>query len=609
MNSSPNRERSWLVAALVLAHLCLVLRHFPPSLALHGEVPMRGDTSRYFATAYGASRADGLLGYEPDFMAGYPVGLWNSMGKKGFELPVKALPGLPVTLVFYGTLVAVAALAPLVLWLGMRRFVGGRPAREVLLLVAVAYWHLSTQTSYFWHNGNVFFPAMACLVPVSAGLLDDILQARRPLLRGVLLGVLSAVMFYCHTVILVAALLPWLWLPFARRTALRASAPRRGLLAWGAVAAVLCIGWLLPLLRTAGDCVPQPHAWLQSSWKHLVMDFFSDRSYRHRFDRTSLLQLALVGGIAGAFLSRRSQPLFPVLAAGGLACLGIAYGASYLGPLAAIQPYRFTIPAEILFLAPLACGIALAYERLRLATTADRHFILIILFMVFPSFSGYALDLVHEAPVSGIPQVYRRVLEALRSSPSAGRVLCDDMNLADLIPYGAGRPVLGGLSAQAFTSHRLAGFDNDGLLFGRRAVDWEASALREACTRYAAAEAVFVHPAWVRYATGHAELFEPVVTIGGYHVYRIVGADPSWLLEGQAEIVPLPGRIEVHGITSSPLTLKFHHAGWLEATEGVVLTPAPTTGDEDPFIRAEVPRGVESFTIRRKAAWPWRDRL
>lgn len=607
MSIAHGRERPWLVAVLVIAHLGLVLRHYPPSLLLDGEVPLRGDTSRYFATAYGASRLDGLFGYDADFMAGYPAGLWNSMGKKGFELPVKALPGVPVPAVFYGTLVAVACLAPLILWRGVRRFLDGRSAREAMLLVAVAYWHLSTQASYFWHNGNVFFPAMACLVPVAAGLLDDVVHERRPIRRGMLLGLASAVMFYCHTVILVAAAVPWLWLLVRRRVQLRSPAVRRGLLAWLVVSALLCAAWLAPLLRTAGDSVPQPHAWLQSSWKHFVMDFFTDRSYRHHFDRTSLFRLALAGGMAGAILFRRSQPWFSALAAGGLVCLGISYGASYLGRVAAIQPYRFTIPAETLFLPPLACALALAMARLRQASPYDRRLVLVVALMAFPTFCGYALDLAYEKPVCGITAMYRRVLSSLRERPAGGRVLCDDMNLADLVPYGAGRPVLGGLSAQAFTRHRLAGFDNDGLLFGRSAAGWEPGALRDVCTRFAAAEAVFARGDWVRYAESHPDLFRPLETFGGYHLYRIEGADPSWLLEGQADVVPRPGRIEVRAVASHRLTLKFHYAKWLTATGGVVLRPAPAQRGEVPFITAEVPGGVGSFVIRRKAAWPWRD--
>jgi len=63
----------------------------------------------------------------------------------------------------------------------------------------------------------------------------------------------------------------------------------------------------------------------------------------------------------------------------------------------------------------------------------------------------------------------------------------------------------------------------------------------------------------------------------------------------------------VHKVSSSKLTLKFHYAAWLAATDGVVLKPAPVTGADTPFITADVPRGVESFVIRRNAAWPWRD--
>lgn len=599
MTSVSLRERRWLVAALVAAHLVLVLRQYPPSLALTGDVPMRGDASRYFATAWAASRVGGLYGYDPDVMAGYPVGLWNSMGKKGFELAFQALPFLRPEAVFYGTLVTVASLAPLLLWIGLRRVLDGRTAREALLAVAVVYWHLGTQTSYFWHQGNVFFPAMACLVPVAAALLDDVLRARQPVARGVLFGVLAATMFYCHTVILVAALFPWTWILVMRRDALRTGAVRAGLAVAVAVTVALCAAWLVPLLHTASDCVPQPHPWLQSSWKSLVMDFFTDRSYRHHFDRTCLFRLALLGGLAGAVAAGRSRPLLGVLSAGAAACLVVAYGASYMGRLSAIQPYRFTIPAEILSLPPLAWGLATAYERLKLSV-ADRWIVLAVVLMLLPTLNGYALDLVCEKPMSGISGTYREICARLGSRTAGGRVLCDDMNLAHVIPYAGSRPVLGGLSAQAFTRHRQAGFDNDGRLFGRRAAEWDAAALRDACSRYAVAEAVLVHPEWVRFAASHPELFEPLETVGGYFLYRVVGSDPSWLAEGRARVEPEPGGIRIREVTESPLTLKFHYAGWLAATDGVALEPVPSAAGDVPFIRAIVPAGVTEFRIGRR---------
>ena len=82
-------------AILLLAlHAVLVLRSYPPSLLLHGELPLKGDVGRYFATAAGAAGAGGLYGYDPHFMAGYPVGLWNSMGKKRFRTrPSRAAVG------------------------------------------------------------------------------------------------------------------------------------------------------------------------------------------------------------------------------------------------------------------------------------------------------------------------------------------------------------------------------------------------------------------------------------------------------------------------------------------------------------------------------------
>ncbi|MDA0990522.1 MAG: hypothetical protein O3A51_07205, partial [Verrucomicrobia bacterium] len=63
------------VIGLVL-HGWLVLRTYPLELLRNGTVPLKGDIARHFATAFGGSQVGGLYGYDPYFMAGYPVGLW-----------------------------------------------------------------------------------------------------------------------------------------------------------------------------------------------------------------------------------------------------------------------------------------------------------------------------------------------------------------------------------------------------------------------------------------------------------------------------------------------------------------------------------------------------
>ena len=597
--------RGWRIvvpAAAVLLHAGLVLNHYPISLLRGGDVPLRVDMARYFASAHSASQVTGLFGYDPFFMAGYPVGLWNSLGKKGFELFHLLLPRVALPALFYGVLAGVALLAPLAAWYGLRRFWREERHRILLLVLLLTYWHLDTPISYFWMAGNVFFPAMACLVPVAAGLAWDMVAGIRPLRRGLLLGLVAAALFYCHTVVLVALAVPIVLAAWLNRSGLCRAATWFAAGVSALVFGGLCVWWALPLACSIGDCVPQPHPWLQSSWKHLVMDTFSDRGYRHPFDRNLLLHAAVVLGAAGTFLSWNRRRFLSALGVGGIACLGIAYGGSYLGPIACIQPYRFLIPAVLLLLGPMVAGADWAWENMRRASPPMRVVLLAGGLILLPGLSGYLLDRLGEAPAHGMIPSQRQVLDALRQMPVKGRVLCDDMNVGHMIPYTCGLPVIGGLSAQAFLKHRFAGMDNDGLFFAKRSDHCSAADFKTYLHGYGVDYAVFSRSNWIEFAERNADLFERERTAGGYRIYKVKDASPSLVLTGAADVRAGGDRIEVTNVRSESLVLKLHYVPWMAASDGVRLEPEAFLDDPVPFMRATVPAGVTAFRIAKRGS-------
>jgi hypothetical protein len=208
----------WLV---ILLHLFLVLREYPPSLLVQAQVPARGDVTRYFATVYGFSQVSGLFGYDPAFMAGYPVGLWNSMGKKGYEMFNLFFPWIPLPILFYLVLAGFAFAGPLILWWSLRSLCPTPRCSVALLVLALVFWDLSSEISYFWGFGNVGYPLACALVPAMTVLAWKLAETagRRVLGPSLLLGVLAAVVSYVHTVVLLAALPRWWrrWRCAARR--------------------------------------------------------------------------------------------------------------------------------------------------------------------------------------------------------------------------------------------------------------------------------------------------------------------------------------------------------------------------------------------------------
>lgn len=593
-----------LAAAGLAGHVALVVRQFPWRIFVREEIPLKGDVYRYFPTAEAAAQAGGIFGYDPYFMAGYPVGLWNSIGKKGFEILHLLLPPVPLPRLFYGTLVGVATLAPIVAWLGIRRRCEEQAGFKWLVLaVLLIYWHLDTQLAYFWGFGNVFFPAAACLGIVAVALAQDLLTQPAPVWRGALLGVVLAAIFYMHTVVLAALIGSLVYLAAVHR---RVFATRPVWAAVGLAAATclaLAVWWLVPLLLTADDCVPQPHPWLQSSWKHLLMDLFSDRAYRHHFDRNLLFRCALVFGILGVIRGWRTQPLVAPMAVGGLWCTFIAYAGSYLGPVAALQPYRFLIPAVLFMLVPATVGGAWI-ARVCLAANAEMRVAAAALVLaILPSVSGYVLDLAWNRPACGLNRRQQQVLTWVRELPGTGRILTDDRSVSHVIPHFCRRAVIGGLSTQAFLKHRFAGSDDYGRLFGRKCTEWTAAELKPYLDAYGIEYALFSRFDWIAFAQREPQIFEPVGRLDSWHVFRIRDAKPSLVLEGDAEARADYQEIRITHCRSTTLVLKLHYADWLQADQGVRVLPQKVLNDPIPFLRLSVPAGVAEFRVRKRRGW------
>jgi hypothetical protein len=615
-----------LVFALVI-HVALVFRHYPLGVFLRGEVPLKGDVGRYFATAYGAARSGGLFGYDPGCMAGYPVGLWNSMGKKGFEMLHLALPWVSLPSLFYVVIVGLCLVTPLAVWLILRGTCPTRRSSLVLFILCLAYWHLHTQISYFWGFGNIFFPATSCLLVAMVVLAGRALGEGCPVINSLLLGACAALAFYCHTVVLVAAVIPLLAVAVPERK--RSGWRQCIVLSLSLVAfLVLAAWWLIPLLQTRQDCLSQPKKWFHGGPKHLVMDVFSDRAYLHHFDRNFLYHVAVVLGIAGMWLSwrdgrqgtgdggrktedgtedltgrsQRSQRSHRVMAAlgiGGIGALAITYGATYVGPLTPIQPYRFTIPAVILFLGPAAVCIDRGLTVLSQAGKACKVVVVLLLLIIAPEFTAYLIDLSWPPDACGVTESRRQVIEAVKDLPVEGRILCDDAGLGHILPYFCDVPVIGGLSSQAFLKHRFAGIDEEGILFGRTPQEWKADELSRYLQTYAVEYAVFSTPAWVKFAKKTSSPFEFVRTLGDQRLFKVKNARPGYALQGNASVKADHKAIHVNDAQSRKLVLKFHYADWLKADHDVRLEPVSVLDDPVPFIKATIPENVTAFTIAK----------
>jgi len=583
----------------VAGHVALVLRHYPVRVFLAGDVPLKGDVSRYFADAFGALNVGGLYGYDPYFMAGYPVGLWNSMGKKGFEVLHLFLPGVPLPALFYLALAGFSLLAPLWVWVAGRSFCSSRRASLTLLCVCLVYWHLCTQVAYLWNFGNVFFPATACLLPGLAVCAWNVLAGRKLPVSTLAVAFIGAFIFYFHTALMAGAVACLLACVIVRPRGILRRQTWVAAAAGAALFVLLAAPWLIPLLRTQADYRPLVYAGYEGTIKHLFMDVLSDRAYGHPFDRNALFHLAVVLGCVGGWQARKDgerRAVWTMTLAAGL-CLLIAYGFSHVRALQSTQPYRFVVPATLLLISPLALFIDRALAKVKTASKEVKAVVCILLLATAPAFTAYLIDLARPRDPCGLSETRREVLDFVAKRPAQGRVLCDDVHLGHMIPYYTGRPVIGGLSAEAFTKHGHAGMDYEGRLFGRYADEWDPELLASALATYGVDYAILHKEEWVKFAGEPDSPFLLDTQVGGYRLFRVRNASPGLVLEGTGSVNADYDVIRVSDVRQTPLVLKLHYADWLEASDGVRLAPRPVPDDPVPFIRCLVPDGVTEFSI------------
>lgn len=598
-------EKYWFAVALVvvlLLHMSLFCWSFSPQHFFKNTMSVNVDTTRYFSSMVSAIGVCVVHGYDPYQMAGYPAGLWNSMGKKGYEIAGMILSGISMERRFYLIVLSVGGLVPILFGAVFMRFFSARSSKLLWGIVLFLFWHFETYISYFWQVGNVFFPAGSLLM---AALLIACwkLALGYASWRGVVgIGVGSALLFYVHTVLMVPLAVSAagfaLWSVLAKEWTLQRT--KQVCLA-GCIFMGLVLPWLIPLLLTRDISVPAPWPMFTGGSKHLVMDFFSDRIYRQHFDRRFLLQAAIVLAMAGSWILLKSQTLARELRAlivGAGVCLVIVYGLPLTGMLGAMQPYRFLIPLLICLLPLTTLGLQGFAQWWWQLEKRSRIWAALPIVILLPNLTAYFVDLTARQSVPSSAQ-YAVILNEIGQLSGDGRVLIDDIPLGHLAPYYTGKAILGGLSAQAFVAHGFAGIDDRGVLFGRHTQQWTSEELSRYLDLYAVEYLVLQRGELILLAQQDDARFASLGSVGGWQIFRYLPYQ-GYDVKGDAQVTATYNEIVVERGSSNEVVLKFHFSRFLHsATPGFEIEPFEVAGVPVPFVKGVFADGVEIGVVRQ----------
>jgi hypothetical protein len=584
------------VCVIVFAlHVSAVLYFFPLRHASPDDPFAYQDMSFHIGQGMDAFAGGRLVGYSPSYMAGYPYGVWRSLGQKAYEAAMLYLPfGVP-TQRYYFTIVTMAILTPVLLALAaVASGLGGWTAVEVLAAAAVIY-QLCDPVAFFWTFGNVAFPFASALAVLAAATF-----VRPTLGRSLLAGVIAACAIWAHAIAAVALILGLIASALIAR---RAGASWRQLLGGFLVLAVAGGALVLPghwhYLRALDIRVPMRGDRLLGGVQYLFHDLLNDRAY-HSNDRRALFHLLLVLSTWQAVSEwRHRRWTVTGLWLAGVLTLGFAYFAGYLPRVRELQPARFVVSGQLFLVVPATLGARRLVMAVRASNPAGRVAAAVIALVFLPSLTGYVSQIHSRCTwtATGLSADAKAAVDWLRRHPEGGRVACEPFALGNLLPHLTGRATIGGgISDQATLPQRWATVDEQ-WAFGRALGALTPADFLRAC-RILDVRVLIVE------SVPLAKLVEatPAVraaTFGALRIYTLAAEPATEIWPGcyEGKVLATHNRITVSDPPRGQFTLNDHYVRGLTPAPGVTVAPRMVAGAGAPFIQVNNQIGGSQIVI------------
>ena len=359
-----------LLGAVLTAGVLFGASLVPPRVLFGREPLTQFDYSLHFSRAVTAheflTRSGRAWGYDPHFMAGYPMGTVFDVNTKGLQLVVSTLHrlGLPIANAFNLVVFLAVSLPAFLIWLAARNFRASPWEQALAAGLALALYALDPQMIRTWRIGVISSGFAMYCYPLSLSCLYRFLVDRKLgwwtgfVLSGIALSLIHPLSFLL------------VYVPVGLYLAVRAGRSDRllwaGLALLAGASLALNAFWILPAL---------PHLRYKTfTGYHWVGDLAALRSDLFGIAASGLRLLIAVLGSVGLVAwwrgGRREAArtcLVPVLV---LTVLG--YVGGELPYLPQIQTYRGNLIAAFLLTIPAATGITWGLGRLRALPLAAR---------------------------------------------------------------------------------------------------------------------------------------------------------------------------------------------------------------------------------------------
>jgi len=602
------KKASITLLVLVVLQGALALSSFKSRESLFCDDPILNvDFSSQYYWAHAAreftERSGKMWGYDPFFMAGYPLDfVFNS------ALPVQLVAvgfrGVSLGRVIKACFLSSVILVPFVLYLSMRWFGLDRGAALSACALGAVYWWVG-ENGFFAHMGMISGAFLLAFFTAPLSLLLRWLETRAN--RSFVLFLFAlAFSFIVHKTAFVLVLpvaFVWiaLWSPSLH--------PREwGLLVGAFIFALLAnLHWLYPFFKFLPLKVEDPSTtFFQCTDPLRFLKDLWPLPPRQPFYALPIARIIiLASGAYGLFILRRERR--PVFAAFCLALVFfwlLTYFGSLIESLRHLQPYRYVTAFYYMWLPAAGYGLSGLAVRMSERGRGLAAPLLIaaacLILMVLPSFRHFALvaPLTHELDGDS-----RALVEWVRNNTdSSARLLMEDVNvwegqgpavyggarLVQLMPVLTGREMIGGPLPNAFIKHHYAGF-HDGLLMNRPVGEYSDRELDQLAGTY--------NLGWAACFTEESKkrmdawpLARAAADFGRVRVYELE-RDGSFFLSGSGEVRAGFNRLDLSSLSTScgKVVLSYHWVEGLQSWPQAELFRAEAGGDPAGFIGIKDP--------------------
>ncbi len=574
---------SVLALFLILQAVMAVLSFRSKEDLLNEKPVLNVDFCSQYYWAYAArefyERDSKLWGYDPYFMAGYPLDfVFNS------ALPVQIAAVLTgdanLARVIKACFVISLLLVPLTLYFALSQFgLGKGPALAATALGLAYFW--AGENSFFAHMGMISGAFMLHFFLVPAGLLMRFLHERTNRPFSFLIFAVPVAFTIHKTAFVLVLPLAAIWVLFySRKLSGRELFMIAGVFG---LAAIFNLHWLYPFIKYLHLKIEDPGTtFFQSEGAlRIIKDLAAVPGVHPHFGIPLLRIIIIATGVIGMVrLSRKNPDIMPPLLV-GIAFLGIlSYFGSYGDKLQHLQPYRYVTAYFYLWLPAAGFGLQVINERITAFKKGEIvgpcifGIALIIIVALLPGFALFS----RIAPLkTGMDEDSKELLSWVRKNTDrSARLLIEDVNewdtrpgekplyggarMVQLLPLLVPRELVGGPLPNAFIKHHYAGF-HDGEFLNQPIKYMTDAELDQAMRLYNIGWIV----AWTSDSRKRFRRYGPAMleeSIGPFDCFRLE-REHSYFLQGSGQVEVEFNRIRLSRLEpeDGKVVLSYHFAG------------------------------------------------